>query len=45
MVSSKVYSHDEDLFDTKTRISEQCWLKDDNIIIKDITERITYKYI
>ena len=40
MVSSKVYSHDEDLFDTKTRISEQCWLKDDNIIIKDITERI-----
>ena len=31
MFSSKVYSQNEDLYDNKTRISQQCWLNDNDV--------------
>ena len=40
MFPSMVYSQNEDLLESKTRISKQCWLKDDNTFIKNISERI-----
>jgi prolyl 4-hydroxylase len=40
MFSSKVYSQNEDLYDNKTRISEQCWLNDNNPFIKNITDKV-----
>jgi prolyl 4-hydroxylase len=40
MVSSKVYKPNEDLLDNKTRISEQCWLKDNDPFIKNISDKV-----
>jgi prolyl 4-hydroxylase len=40
MFSSKVYSQNEDLYDNKTRISQQCWLNDNNSFIKNITDKV-----
>ena len=40
MFSSKVYSQNEDLYDNKTRISQQCWLNDNDSFIKDITDKV-----
>ena len=40
MFSSKVYSQNEDLYDNKTRISEQCWLNDNDLFIKNITDKV-----
>jgi len=40
MFSSKVYSQNEDLYDNKTRISQQCWLNDNDLFIKDITDKV-----
>ena len=40
MFSSKVYSQNEDLYDNKTRISEQCWLNDNDPFIKNITDKV-----
>ena len=40
MFSSKVYSQNEDLYDNKIRISQQCWLNDDNSFIKKLTDKI-----
>ena len=40
MFSSKVYSPNEDLYDNKTRISQQCWLNDNDSFIKDITDKV-----
>lgn len=37
---SKVYSQNEDLLSNDSRISQQCWLTDDNPLIKDISERV-----
>lgn len=37
---SKVYSQNEDLLSNDSRISQQCWLTDDNPIIKSISERV-----
>lgn len=37
---SKVYSQNEDLLSNNSRISQQCWLTDDNPLIKDISERV-----
>jgi len=38
---SKVYSQNEDLLSNNSRISQQCWLTDDNPFIKDISDRVT----
>jgi prolyl 4-hydroxylase len=40
MFSSKVYSQNEDLYDNKTRISQQCWLNDNDLFIKDISDKV-----
>jgi len=40
MFSSKVYSQNEDLYDNKTRISQQCWLNDNDSFIKDISDKV-----
>jgi len=40
MVSSKVYSQNEDLYDIKSRISQQCWLNDNDPFIKNITDKV-----
>lgn len=37
---SKVYTQNEDLLSNDSRISQQCWLTDDNPVIKNISERI-----
>jgi prolyl 4-hydroxylase len=37
---SRVYSQNEDLLSNNSRESQQCWLTDDNPIIKDISERV-----
>lgn len=37
---SKIYTQNEDLLSNDSRISQQCWLTDDNRVIKDISERI-----
>lgn len=40
MFSSKVYSQNEDLYDNKTRISQQCWLNDNDSFIKYISDKV-----
>ena len=40
MFSSKVYSQNGDLYDNKSRISQQCWLNDNDSFIKDITDKV-----
>lgn len=40
MFKSHVYSSNLDVFDTDTRKSMQCWLNDDNSLVKDITNRV-----
>jgi prolyl 4-hydroxylase len=37
---SKIYTQNEDLLSNDSRISQQCWLTDDNPVIKNISERI-----
>lgn len=37
---SKIYTQNEDLLSNDSRISQQCWLTDDDPVIKDISERI-----
>jgi prolyl 4-hydroxylase len=37
---SRVYSQNEDLLSNDSRISQQCWLTDDNPLIKDISDRV-----
>jgi prolyl 4-hydroxylase len=38
---SRIYSQNEDLLSNDSRISKQCWLTDDNPLIKDISDRVT----
>lgn len=40
MGSSKVYSQHEDVVNNKTRISEQCWLNDNDPFIKTISDKV-----
>lgn len=40
LVPSKIYTENEDLYSTDSRKSQQCWLEDDNDIIKNISERV-----
>lgn len=37
---SRIYSNNEDVYSTNSRKSQQCWLKDDNPLIKSISERV-----
>lgn len=37
---SKIYSSNEDVYVENSRQSEQCWLKDENPIIKSISDRV-----
>jgi prolyl 4-hydroxylase len=40
MITSKVYSQNEDLYDNKIRISQQTWLSDNDPFIKDLSDKI-----
>jgi hypothetical protein len=37
---SKVYSQNDDLLSSDTRQSQQCWLTDENPIIKNISDKV-----
>jgi prolyl 4-hydroxylase len=37
---SRVYSQNDDVYSTNTRKSQQCWLQDDNPIIKGISDKV-----
>jgi prolyl 4-hydroxylase len=39
---SKIYSNDKDLYSVNSRQSEQCWLRDDIPIIKNISDRVRH---
>lgn len=37
---SKIYSQNDDLYSSDSRKSQQCWLNDDNPIVKNISDRV-----
>lgn len=42
LFTSKVYSSDQDLLSNNSRKSKQCWLDDQDPVIKNISDRIKY---
>jgi prolyl 4-hydroxylase len=41
LFTSKLYNDNDDLLDKKDRLSEQCWLKDeDNALVRNISDKI-----